>query len=163
MKFHLNGLLLSPGCISRQLWWGHRIPAYRVCSSTTSVEEDSNRWVVARTEEEATLAATAKFGTDWTHLEQDEDVLDTWFSSGLFPLSALGWPGDGQGHQSSAPSSPFYPLSVMETGSDILFFWVARMVMLCATLEPSSSNSLQTCAPFRKICLHPLVRYAMCF
>jgi valyl-tRNA synthetase len=156
-------------CISRQLWWGHRIPAYRVCgggsSDEGSAEEAVGRWVVGRSHAEAEALATEQFGDNWTHLEQDEDVLDTWFSSGLFPLSALGWPSkataDGAGSlpldaAAPAPASSFYPLSVMETGSDILFFWVARMMMLCATLEPG--GAAEKAAPFKRVLLHPLVR-----
>ena len=160
------------GCISRQLWWGHRVPAYRVCGSTSSRGtacdngERVGRWVVGRSQEEAEKLAAEQFGEDWTHLEQDEDVLDTWFSSGLFPLSALGWPAKVQGTEDSpaqqmpaAPASPFYPLSVMETGSDILFFWVARMMMLCATLEPGDQDAdCQKTAPFKRVLLHPIVR-----
>lgn len=83
-----------------------------------------DHWVVARDEAEAESVAKAKFPGKKFTLEQDPDVLDTWFSSGLFPFSVLGWPED------SADMKAFYPTSVLETGHDILFFWVARMVML---------------------------------
>nr|KYP76075.1 Valyl-tRNA synthetase [Cajanus cajan] len=114
-------------CISRQLWWGHQIPAWYV-----TLEDDVRRefgayndhWVVARTEEEAQKEASQRYNGKKFHLSQDPDVLDTWFSSGLFPLSVLGWPDDTQDLKT------FYPTSVLETGHDILFFWVARMVML---------------------------------
>jgi valyl-tRNA synthetase len=100
---------IKPWCISRQLWWGHQIPAWYT--------EDGRRFV-ARSFEEAAAAA----GTDL--LTQDPDVLDTWFSSGLWPFSTLGWP------QRTVDYDTFYPTSVLITGYDILFFWVARMVML---------------------------------
>jgi valyl-tRNA synthetase len=100
---------IKPWCISRQLWWGHQIPAW--------YDEDGRRFV-ARSFEEAAAAA----GTD--RLTQDPDVLDTWFSSGLWPFSTLGWP------QRTVDYETFYPTSVLITGYDIVFFWVARMVML---------------------------------
>jgi valyl-tRNA synthetase len=100
---------IKPWCISRQLWWGHQIPAWYT---------EDGRCFVARSVEEAATAA----GTD--RLTQDPDVLDTWFSSGLWPFSTLGWP------QRTVDYETFYPTSVLITGHDILFFWVARMVML---------------------------------
>ncbi|MEM9292447.1 MAG: valine--tRNA ligase [Acidobacteriota bacterium] len=99
---------IRPWCISRQLWWGHRIPAWYAPDGEV---------VVARSEEEAKRLS----GRD--DLRQDEDVLDTWFSSGLWPFSTLGWPRD------TADFRSFYPTDVLITGYDILFFWVARMVM----------------------------------
>ncbi len=117
-------------CISRQLWWGHRIPVW-YC-------QDCGETIVAR--EDPT--ACPKCGG--THLEQDPDVLDTWFSSGLWPFSTLGWPQD------TPDFRRFYPTDVMETGYDILFFWVARMIMqgLQFTGKP----------PFHTVYLHGLVR-----
>ncbi|MBV8200752.1 MAG: valine--tRNA ligase, partial [Acidobacteria bacterium] len=100
---------IKPWCISRQLWWGHQIPAWYT---------EDGRCFVARSREEAAAAA----GTD--SLTQDPDVLDTWFSSGLWPFSTLGWP------QRTVDYQTFYPTSALITGYDILFFWVARMVML---------------------------------
>lgn len=84
----------------------------------------NDHWVVARTEEEARTEASRIFSCKEFQLAQDPDVLDTWFSSGLFPLTVLGWPDD------TDDLKTFYPTSVLETGHDILFFWVARMVML---------------------------------
>ena len=162
-------------CVSRQLWWGHRIPAYRVrCAeidgrsghgSYEKMEEEI--WVVATSrqlaEEKARRKISAMFSISIDEcppfdLEQDEDVLDTWFSSALFPLSALGWPGTTVDERTEADtpawSSEFYPLSVMETGSDILFFWVARMAMMCSFLDPADSAT----PPFRRVFLHPVVR-----
>ncbi len=127
---------IRPWCISRQLWWGHRIPIYYV-------DGDHNRPICARNEAEATEIARKKYG-DGVTLEQDPDVLDTWFSSGLWPFSTLGWP-----HQ-TADLARFYPTDVLETGHDILFFWVARMVMQGLLL----TNDI----PFHTIYLHGIVR-----
>ncbi|KAJ4889715.1 Valine--tRNA ligase [Raphanus sativus] len=138
-------------CISRQILWGHRIPAWYA-----TLEEDQlkkfgtyiDHWVVARNEEEAREEAASKFGgKKLLDLSQDPDVLDTWFSSGLFPLSALGWPDQTE------ELKTFYPGSVLETGLDILFFWVARMVMLSMKLSDGV-------VPFSKVYLHPMVRDA---
>jgi valyl-tRNA synthetase len=118
-------------CVSRQLWWGHRIPAYFVrLPNEAPVDKNdplnSNRWFVARSEADARIAAALKLDADAATLilEQDEDVLDTWFSSGLFPFSVFGWPNN------TDDLKAFYPTSLLETGADILFFWVARMVMM---------------------------------
>ncbi|KAI8024569.1 hypothetical protein LOK49_LG03G00185 [Camellia lanceoleosa] len=114
-------------CISRQLWWGHRIPAWYVTLEDDELKElgaYNDHWVVARNEEEAQTEANRIFPGKKLQMSQDPDVLDTWFSSGLFPLSVLGWPDD------TNDLKAFYPTSVLETGHDILFFWVARMVML---------------------------------
>uniref|UniRef100_A0A8D1JBU6 Valine--tRNA ligase, mitochondrial n=1 Tax=Sus scrofa TaxID=9823 RepID=A0A8D1JBU6_PIG len=112
-------------CVSRQLWWGHRIPAYLVVEECAKGNTE-DCWVVGRTEAEAREVAaelTGRPGAELT-LERDPDVLDTWFSSALFPFSALGWP------QETPDLARFYPLSLLETGSDLLLFWVGRMVML---------------------------------
>jgi valyl-tRNA synthetase len=101
-------------CISRQLWWGHRIPAWY---------DDQGNIFVARTETEASQQARAHHGRD-VELRQDQDVLDTWFSSGLWPFSTLGWP------DRTPELARFYPTDVLVTGFDIIFFWVARMLML---------------------------------
>jgi len=125
---------LRPWCISRQLWWGHRIPAWH---------GPDGQIFVARSEAEAHAAATRHYGQP-TALEQDPDVLDTWFSSGLWPFSTLGWPDD------TADLRRYYPTDVMETGYDILFFWVARMAMQGLLY----TNDI----PFHTVYLHGLVR-----
>jgi len=116
-------------CISRQLWWGHRIPAWhcQACAFATVGREDPT--------------ACARCGS--ADIVQDADVLDTWFSSGLWPLTTLGWPDD------QASVARFYPTSLMETGWDILFFWVARMMMLGVYLAGD--------VPFRTVYLHSMV------
>ncbi|KAJ2724672.1 hypothetical protein GGI07_001824 [Coemansia sp. Benny D115] len=130
-------------CVSRQLWWGHRIPAYRV----TWLGSQEHVWVAAESEQRAREKALASNpGGRIDTVIQDEDVLDTWFSSGLLPVSVLG-------KHPHAPDSAGRALSSMlETGQDILFFWVARMAMLCTHLAQRP--------PFSKVLLHPMVRDA---
>ncbi|XP_066110331.1 valine--tRNA ligase, mitochondrial isoform X2 [Saccopteryx bilineata] len=136
---------LGDWCVSRQLWWGHRIPAYLVVQEPVKGDRE-DCWVVGRTEAEARAVAaalTGRLGAELT-LERDPDVLDTWFSSALFPFSALGWP------QQTPDLTRFYPLSLLETGSDLLLFWVGRMVMLGTQLTGQ--------LPFSKVLLHSMVR-----
>jgi valyl-tRNA synthetase len=116
-------------CISRQLWWGHRIPVW-YC--------ENDHVTVSRDKEGPKVCACGS-----TQLRQDDDVLDTWFSSGLWPFSTLGWP------EATRELKTFYPTSVMETGYDILFFWVARMMMLGLHFMKK--------VPFRTVFLHALV------
>lgn len=130
-------------CISRQLWWGHRIPAYKVIKPV----QEKELWFTGRTMEEAVKKAEEKLGVKGVEVVQDEDVLDTWFSSGLFPFSVFGWP-DVDNDDFNA----FFPTSLLETGHDILFFWVARMVMM--------SIGLTGKLPFHTIYLHAMVRDA---
>ncbi|MCA9959808.1 MAG: class I tRNA ligase family protein, partial [Anaerolineales bacterium] len=118
------------------LWWGHRIPVWYV-------NGDEKEFIVAHSEEEAYEIARDKFGAGVT-LRQDPDVLDTWFSSALWPFSTLGWP------EQTDDLARFFPTDVMETGYDILFFWVARMVMTSLLF----TNDI----PFHTIYLHGLVR-----
>ncbi|XP_016841335.1 valine--tRNA ligase isoform X2 [Nasonia vitripennis] len=136
-------------CISRQLWWGHRIPAYYISIEGANIEaSDDDRWVSARSEDEAKEKAAKKFGVskDKILLKQDPDVLDTWFSSGLFPFSIFGWPDQTE------ELNAFYPGTLLETGHDILFFWVARMVFL--------GQKLLGKLPFKEVYLHAMVRDA---
>uniref|UniRef100_A0A4W6CCD0 valine--tRNA ligase n=1 Tax=Lates calcarifer TaxID=8187 RepID=A0A4W6CCD0_LATCA len=139
-------------CISRQLWWGHRIPAYFVTVNDPSVKPgedmDGHYWVSGRSEEEAREKAAKRFNVsaDKINLRQDEDVLDTWFSSGIFPFSIFGWPNE------SEDLNVFYPGTLLETGHDILFFWVARMVMMGLKLTGK--------LPFKEVYLHAVVRDA---
>jgi len=149
----------QPWCISRQLWWGHRIPAYLIKTKpgagATKVDEDSEEytmdmenWVVARSPEAALAEAAKRRGVPASSLDmcQDPDVLDTWFSSGLFPFSVMGWPDNTPDLQA------FFPTHLLETGLDILFFWVARMVMM--------SLELMGTLPFKTVYLHAMVRDA---
>jgi valyl-tRNA synthetase len=134
-------------CISRQLWWGHRCPVYFVnVEGEERDPNDSKNWVAGRNLEEAQEKADKLFAGKKFTLEQDEDVLDTWFSSGLWPFSTLGWP------EKTVDFSKFYPMSMLETGWDILFFWVARMVMLGLKLTGE--------VPFKEVFCHSLVRDA---
>ena len=139
-------------CISRQLWWGHQIPVWYVHDSAEDLararEGDrkgaSKRYVVARNDAEAEEKAKAQYG-DNIVLHREEDVLDTWFSSGLWPFSTCGWPNE------EAPDMKnYFPASVLETGHDILFFWVARMIMM--------SYGMTGKLPFHTVFLHGLVR-----
>ncbi|AQZ09856.1 VAS1 (YGR094W) [Zygosaccharomyces parabailii] len=134
-------------CISRQLWWGHRCPVYFIeIEGQENSRNDDKYWVAGRTLEEAQEKATAKFPNTKFTLHQDEDVLDTWFSSGLWPFSTLGWP------DKTKDMSTFYPFSMLETGWDILFFWVSRMILLGLKLTGT--------IPFKEVFCHSLVRDA---
>ena len=143
---------IRPWCISRQLWWGHRIPAYLVKIEGKIDQPDSKNpehWLIARTQEDAFIQAKEKYGeqySDKIELIQDPDVLDTWFSSGLMPFTSLGWPEQTQ------DLNAFFPSDVLETGTDILFFWVARMVMM--------SLCLMEKLPFHTVFLHHLIKDA---
>ncbi len=125
---------IQPWCVSRQLWWGHRIPAWYDADGNVYVEES---------EEAAHAAARARTGENVT-LTRDEDVLDTWFSSALWPFSTLGWPDE------TPELARFYPTNVLVTGFDIIFFWVARMMMMGLHFKKE--------IPFHDVYIHALVR-----
>ncbi len=137
-------------CISRQLWWGHRIPAWHcaVCHKITVARVDAT--------------ACAHCGSD--QITQETDVLDTWFSSGLLPVSVFGWPNVTADNRMDFDA--FYPTSLLVTGFDILFFWVARMIMLGCwfsadiPMPDGSPRSLADSVPFREVYIHALVRDA---
>lgn len=132
-------------CLSRQLWWGHQIPAYFVeIEGEPGVQSDNDRWVTGRTQAAAEEKAKAKFAGKKITLTRDPDVLDTWFSSGLWPFSTLGWPNK------TSDLENLYPQSVLETGWDILFFWVARMVMFGLKMTGK--------VPFHEVYCHALIR-----
>ncbi|XP_020300510.1 valine--tRNA ligase isoform X2 [Pseudomyrmex gracilis] len=135
-------------CISRQLWWGHRIPAYAIKCTNSHANKIDEYWVSAHSEVEAKEKAAKKLNVDINSIiaEQDPDVLDTWFSSALFPFSVFGWP------DKTPELKAFYPGTLLETGHDILFFWVARMVFM--------GQKLLGQLPFKEVYLHAMVRDA---
>ena len=150
-KTYLNWMEnIHDWCISRQLWWGHRIPAWQCseCHKLTVSREDAAKCEHCGSEK----------------IEQSTDVLDTWFSSGLLPVSVFGWPNITA--ENRADFDAFYPTSLLVTGFDILFFWVARMIMLgCwfsldVPMPDGSARSLADSVPFREVYIHALVRDA---
>jgi valyl-tRNA synthetase len=135
-KIYLNWIEnVRDWCISRQLWWGHRIPAWYT---------EAGDVIVANDEEEARQIALKLYGTD--QLTQDNDVLDTWFSSGLWPFSTMGWP------EQTEDLARYYPTNCLVTGYDIIYFWVARMIF--TALEFTNER------PFKDVLIHGLIRDA---
>ncbi len=126
-------------CISRQLWWGHQIPVWYAISETGGKITDATPYVVARSDAEAAEKAKAKFGAACV-LQREEDVLDTWFSSALWPFSTLGWP------EETEDLKTFYPTDVLITARDIIYFWVARMIF--------SGLKFRDKAPFHTVYIH---------
>ncbi|MEO0541687.1 MAG: valine--tRNA ligase, partial [Cyanobacteria bacterium P01_A01_bin.105] len=135
---------LRDWCISRQLWWGHQIPAWYAVSETHGEIQDDTPFFVGTSEADARAQAVEKFG-EAVELRQDPDVLDTWFSSGLWPFSTMGWPDE-----SAADFQTYYPTSTLVTGFDIIFFWVARMTMMAGYFTDQM--------PFETVYIHGLVR-----
>ncbi|GAB4532195.1 MAG: valine--tRNA ligase [Pleurocapsa sp.] len=133
---------LKDWCISRQLWWGHQIPAWYVVSQTEGEIKDNTPFIVAYDEAEARKKAIEQYGEN-IKLEQDPDVLDTWFSSGLWPFSTMGWPDD------TVDLKTYYPTTTLVTGFDIIFFWVARMTMMAGYFTDKM--------PFADVYIHGLV------
>ena len=131
---------IQPWCVSRQLWWGHQIPAWYGPDGTVFVE---------KSETEAAAAAKAHYGED-VELVRDEDVLDTWFSSALWPFSTLGWPDQTEALKT------WYPTNVLVTGFDIIFFWVARMMMMGLHFMKDETGT--PVEPFETVYVHALVR-----
>ncbi|MEJ0052160.1 MAG: valine--tRNA ligase [Methylovirgula sp.] len=126
---------IQPWCISRQLWWGHQIPAWYGEDGTIFVAEG---------EQDAAAEARAHYGRDDVALTRDEDVLDTWFSSALWPFSTLGWPDE------TPELKRYYPTNALVTGFDIIFFWIARMMMMGLHFMDD--------VPFHDVYIHALVR-----
>ncbi|OQE26834.1 hypothetical protein PENSTE_c005G03568 [Penicillium steckii] len=137
---------LQDWCLSRQLWWGHQIPPYFVSieGETNGDDADDNYWVCGRTESEAQENAEKKFPSKNVSLKRDEDVLDTWFSSGLWPFSTLGWP------DKTDDFDKYFPTTTLETGWDIIPFWVSRMIMFSLKLTGK--------VPFKEVYCHGLIR-----
>jgi valyl-tRNA synthetase len=151
LKVYLNWMEnIRDWCISRQLWWGHRIPVWHCgdCQALVPARDSAVRVVHGQPEPASPPEKCEKCGS--ARLTQDPDVLDTWFSSALWPFSTLGWPDDTQDLRD------FYPTTLMINGFDILFFWDARMIMMGLKFIPR--EKLEERIPFRTLYIHALVR-----
>ncbi len=135
---------INDWCISRQLWWGHQIPAWYVLKHSDEIITQDTPYIIAHNEKDALKQAVKQFGSEFK-LVRDKDVLDTWFSSGLWPFSTLGWP-----NEDDKDFKKWYPNSLLVTGFDIIFFWVARMTMM--------GNFFTSKIPFHDVYIHGLVR-----
>ncbi|RKF60005.1 Valine--tRNA ligase, mitochondrial [Erysiphe neolycopersici] len=132
-------------CLSRQLWWGHQAPMYFAqIEGESNDESDNNLWFSGRTVDEARMKAAKAIPNKKFTLKRDEDVLDTWFSSGLWPFATLGWP------KKTHDLETLFPTTVLETGWDILFFWIARMIMFSLKMTGK--------VPFTEVYCHSLIR-----
>ncbi|KAK5112485.1 hypothetical protein LTR62_004242 [Meristemomyces frigidus] len=132
-------------CLSRQLWWGHQVPAYYVkIKDGPEYDAEADHWICAEDEAEARTKAEKSFPGKEFELERDPDCLDTWFSSGLWPFSTLGWPKETHDFEK------LYPTQMLETGWDIIFFWVARMIVFGLKMTGK--------VPFKEVYCHSLVR-----
>jgi valyl-tRNA synthetase len=128
-------------CLSRQTWWGNKIPAYKYWLND---KPTIKYWIIAYDKEEAFTKASNILNSTNICIEQDEDVLDTWFGSSIYPFAILGWPNE------TLDMSQYYPNSLLETGYDILFFWVAKIAMMSLLLLDK--------LPFKHVLLHGIVR-----
>ena len=155
-EFHKQTLFsflenIKDWCVSRQLWWGHQCPIFLVTIKGVLDNPDpsnNDHWIGAKTEEEAKQKAAKKWKVDdlsKISVKQDNDVLDTWFSSGILPFSVFGWPDTN-----SEELKAFFPTDLLETGHDIIFFWVARMIFM--------SYFFMDDIPFHTVYLHPIVK-----
>ena len=138
---------LHDWCISRQIWWGHRIPVWYCNKSKDQKKQGPVCLPIVSVEEPSSCPNCGN-----TSLLQDEDVLDTWFSSALWPFSTLGWP------QKSEKLKVYYPTSVLVTGHEIIYLWVARMIMMGILMNPKDSKEIKDLIPFRDVYIHGIVR-----
>jgi valyl-tRNA synthetase len=143
---------LRDWCISRQIWWGHRIPVY-YCKEMKSAKCKSHNGIIV---EESPPSQCPYCGSK--EIVQDADVLDTWFSSALWPFSVFGWAEKETNERYKKELEYYYPTSVLVTGYEILYLWVARMIMMGLTFDPKDSNKIEEKIPFREVYIHGIIR-----